>query len=50
MIAFIFYEVVATRTDLVAAGTEPLGEVIWVTDGFGWYFLWAPDGTIYYSE
>jgi hypothetical protein len=50
MIAFIVDDVMADHTDLVAAGIEPLGDVIWVTDGFGWYFPRAPDSNIYYIE
>ena len=33
-----------------AAGIELLSEVIWVADGFGWFFLRTPDGNIYCIE
>jgi len=50
MIAFIVDDVVGAHTEIAAAGIEPLGDVIWVAEGFGWFFLRAPDGNIYCIE
>jgi catechol 2,3-dioxygenase-like lactoylglutathione lyase family enzyme len=45
-VAFIVDDVVGARTEIVATGIELLSEVIWVADGFGGFFLRAPDGSI----
>lgn len=50
IVAFIVDGVVAARAEIVATGIELLSEVIWAADGFGWFFLRAPDGNIYCIE
>lgn len=50
IIAFIVDDVVGAHTEIAATGIELLGDVIWVADGFGWFFLRAPDGNIYCIE
>jgi hypothetical protein len=50
MIAFIVEDVVGAHITITAAGTDLLGDVIWVYNGFGWFFLRAPDGNIYCIE
>jgi hypothetical protein len=50
IIAFIVDDVVGARAEIVEVGIELLGEVIWAADGFGWFFLRAPDGNIYCIE
>ena len=50
LIAFIVDDVVGAYAEIEAADIELLSEVIWVADGFGWFFLRAPDGNIYCIE
>ena len=50
IIAFIVDDVVGARAEVAATDIELLSEVIWVEDGFGWFFLRAPDGNIYCIE
>ena len=50
IVAFIVDDVVGARAEIVATGIELLSEVIWAADGFGWFFLRAPDGNIYCIE
>jgi len=50
IIAFIVDDVVSAHAEVAATDIELLSEVIWVEDGFGWFFLRAPDGTIYCIE
>lgn len=47
MVAFIVDDVVGAHAEIAAAGGELLGDVFWVAEGFGWFFLRAPDGNIY---
>ena len=50
IIAFIVDDVVGAHTEIAAAGGELLGDVFWAAEGFGWFFLRAPDGNIYAIE
>lgn len=50
LIAFIVDDVVSAHAEVAAAGIELLGDVFWAADGFGWFFLRAPDGNIYCIE
>ena len=50
LVAFIVDDVAAAYDEVVAAGAEPLGEVFWAAEGFGWFFLPAPDGNVYCVE
>jgi len=50
IVAFIVDDVVAAPAEVGAKGIELLSEVIWAAEGFGWFFLRAPDGNIYCIE
>jgi len=50
IVAFIVEDLLSAHAEIEVAGIEILGEVIWVADGFGWFFLRAPDGNIYCIE
>jgi catechol 2,3-dioxygenase-like lactoylglutathione lyase family enzyme len=50
LIAFIVDDVAGARAEVAAAGVEVLSDVIWAADGFGWFFLRAPDGNMYCIE
>jgi len=50
IIAFIVEDVVGAHAEIVAKNIEVLSEVIWAADGFGWFFLRAPDENIYCIE
>ena len=50
MIAFIVDDVVSAYAEVEAAEIEVLGEIFWAAEGFGWFFLRAPDGNIYCIE
>jgi len=50
IVAFIVDDVVGARAEIVAKNIEVLSEVIWAAEGFGWFFLRAPDGNIYCIE
>ena len=50
MIAFIVDAVVSAYAEVEAAEIEVLGEIFWAAEGFGWFFLRAPDGNIYCIE
>ena len=50
IVAFIVEDVVSAYAEVKDAGAELLSEVIWVADGFGWFFLRAPDGNVYCVE
>jgi len=47
MVAFVVDDVVGAHAEVTAAGLETLGDVYWAAEGFGWFFLRAPDGNIY---
>jgi len=47
MVAFVVDDVVGAHAEIAAAGIETLGDVYWAAEGFGWFFLRAPDGNIY---
>ena len=47
MVAFIVDDVAAAHAEVAAAGVELLGDVFWAGEGFGWFFLRAPDGNVY---
>ena len=47
LVAFIVDDVVGAYAEIVEAGIELLSEIIWVSDGFGWFFLRAPDSNLY---
>jgi catechol 2,3-dioxygenase-like lactoylglutathione lyase family enzyme len=54
-VAFAVDDLVAARSELVAAGIEIVADVVWAAeafndprlDGFGWLFFRAPDGHVY---
>lgn len=50
LIAFIVDDVASAYAEVTAAGIESLGDVYWAGEGFGWFFLRAPDGNIYCIE
>lgn len=50
LIAFIVDDLTGAYDEVAATDIELLSEVIWVADGFGWFFLRAPDGNIYCIE
>jgi len=50
IIAFIVDDVIGARAEILAKNIEVLSEVIWAAEGFGWFFLRAPDGNIYCIE
>ena len=50
IVAFIVDDVVSAYAEVTETDTELLSEVIWIGDGFGWFFLRAPDGNIYCVE
>ena len=50
LIAFIVDDLAGAHAEVAAAGIELLSDVIWVGDGFGWFFLRAPDGNVYCIE
>lgn len=50
IIAFIVDDVVTARAEVIAKNIEVLSEVYWAAEGFGWFFLRAPDGNIYCIE
>ena len=50
LVAFIVDDVVSARAEIVAKNIEVLSEVFWAAEGFGWFFLRAPDGNIYCIE
>jgi hypothetical protein len=43
-------DVLGAHAEIAATNIELLSEVIWVADGFGWFFLRAPDGNVYCIE
>ena len=53
--AFVIDDLLEARTELEAAGTEIIGDVVWASElfaepsvtGFGWLFFRAPDGNVY---
>ncbi len=47
LVAFIVADLAAAYAEVAAAGVELLSEPIWVGEGFGWFFLRAPDDNIY---
>lgn len=55
MAGFIVDDVVAARDEAIAAGAEVLGDIVWAEEtfgdpaleGFGWFFLRAPDRNVY---
>ena len=54
-VAFAVDDLVAARSELVAAGIEIVADVVWAAEafddprleGFGWLFFRAPDGHVY---
>ena len=54
-VAFAVDDLLAARSELVAAGIEIVADVVWAAEafgdphleGFGWLFFRAPDGYIY---
>jgi catechol 2,3-dioxygenase-like lactoylglutathione lyase family enzyme len=50
IVAFIVDDVLDAHAEIAATNIELLSEVIWVADGFGWFFLRAPDGNVYCIE
>ena len=50
IMAFIVDDILNAHTEIMASDIELLSDVIWVAEGFGWFFLRAPDGNIYCIE
>ena len=50
VVAFIVDDIVSARAEIGATGIDLLSDVIWAADGFGWFFLRAPDGNVYCIE
>ncbi len=50
MVAFIVDDIVSAYNESAASGIELLGDIFWAAEGFGWFFLRAPDGNIYCVE
>jgi catechol 2,3-dioxygenase-like lactoylglutathione lyase family enzyme len=54
-VAFAVDDLLAARTELVAADVEIVADIVWAAeafddprlDGFGWLFFRAPDGNVY---
>jgi catechol 2,3-dioxygenase-like lactoylglutathione lyase family enzyme len=54
-VAFAVDDLLAARSELVAAGIEIVADVVWAAEafadprlaGFGWLFFRAPDGNVY---
>ncbi|MGZ4334603.1 MAG: VOC family protein [Gaiellaceae bacterium] len=42
-ISFVVDDVEQARTEVTAAGLEP-SELVWAAEGWGWFFVRAPDG------
>jgi catechol 2,3-dioxygenase-like lactoylglutathione lyase family enzyme len=55
MVAFVVDDLERALAEVRAAGVELVGEVVWAAqafgdpahDGFGWFFVRAPDGRVY---
>jgi hypothetical protein len=55
MVAFVVDDLEQALAEVRAAGVELVGEVVWAAqafgdpaqDGFGWFFVRAPDGRVY---
>jgi len=49
VVGFVVDDVVAARSELIAAGVEILDETRWSTrrEGYGWFHFRAPDGNVY---
>ena len=55
VVAFLVDDIVGSREELVAAGVELVGDLVWADElfdnpkmeGFGWFFFRGPDGGIY---
>jgi catechol 2,3-dioxygenase-like lactoylglutathione lyase family enzyme len=55
LIAFAVDDLESAYRELVVAGVEVIGQIVWASDfkgqeqstGFGWFFFRAPDGKVY---
>ena len=50
LVAFIVDDIVGAHAEIAEAGVELLGDIFWAAEGFGWFFLRAPDGNLYCIE
>ena len=58
VVAFAVDDVVGAREELVAAGVELIGDLVWAADlsgtpdmeGYGWFFFRGPDGNVYVMQ
>ncbi len=50
VVAFIVDDLAGAHEEVAAAGVDLLGDLVWAGEGFGWFFLRAPDGNIYCIE
>lgn len=46
MVAFVVDDVEGAHTEVLEAGMRA-SEVMWAAEGFGWFFVRAPDGNTY---
>ena len=55
VVSFVVDDILGAREELATAGVELIGDVVWAAEvfanpaleGFGWFFLRAPDGNVY---
>ena len=58
VVAFAVDDIRGARAELVAAGIELVGDLVWASElfdnpgveGFGWFFFRGPDGNIYVMQ
>jgi hypothetical protein len=58
VVGFVVDDLERARTEVEAAGLELVGDLIWAAEafenpdheGFGWFFVRAPDGRVYAIE
>jgi catechol 2,3-dioxygenase-like lactoylglutathione lyase family enzyme len=47
MVSFVVDDLDSALAEVHAARLEVIGDVVWAADGFGWFFVRAPDGRVY---
>jgi catechol 2,3-dioxygenase-like lactoylglutathione lyase family enzyme len=58
VVAFAVDDILGAREELVAAGIELVGDIVWANElfdspemaGYGWFFFRGPDGNIYVMQ
>jgi len=58
VVAFAVDDILGAREELVAAGVELVGDLVWANElfdspemeGYGWFFFRGPDGNIYVMQ